>query len=46
VRRPALYRVRVSFAGDATNAASRSQDLVFRAIRPRAARGGVQARAR
>lgn len=46
VRRPALYRLRVSFAGDRTNTASSSEDVVFRAIRPRAASGGAQARAR
>ena len=46
VRRPSLYRVRVSFAGDKTNASGRSADVVFRAIRPRATSGGAQARAR
>lgn len=46
VRRPALYRVRVSFAGDKTNASGRSADVIFRAIRPGAANGGAQARAR
>jgi uncharacterized protein with LGFP repeats len=46
VRRPALYRLRVSFAGDATNTTSRSADVIFRAIRPRAASGGAQPRTR
>jgi hypothetical protein len=44
LRHPALHRLRVTFRGDRTNAAARSGDVVLRAIRPRAAGGGAQAK--
>ncbi len=40
LRRPALHRLRVVFRGDSTNARAVSGDVVLRAIRPSAARGG------
>lgn len=45
LRRPALHRLRIRFAGDKTNAAATSADVVLRAIRPKASRGGAAARA-
>lgn len=43
LRRPALHRLRFSFAGDRTNARAVSGDVVLRAIRPSAAGGGARA---
>lgn len=41
--RPALHRLRIRFAGDSRNSASRSADMVLRSIRPNAAGGGARA---
>ena len=35
LRRPALHRLRVAFAGDGRNRAARSADVYLRAVRPR-----------
>jgi hypothetical protein len=35
LRRPALHRLRIAFAGDARNVAARSADVYLRATRPR-----------
>ena len=35
LRRPALHRMRIAFAGDARNVAARSADVYLRATRPR-----------
>jgi hypothetical protein len=42
--RPALHRVRVTYAGDRTSAPARSLDHHVRAVRPRVATGGAGAR--